>query len=62
MSEELKSSRVPWDIRRKGRAWEGDEIRERYNRAPDKIELIEGKVFWVDEQRRMMLGGELAKP
>jgi hypothetical protein len=45
-----------WDIRNEGRCWEPDEVRERYNRTPEKIELIEGKLFWSDEERFTMLG------
>jgi hypothetical protein len=47
---------IQWNIRRKGRAWEGDEARARYHLAPEKIELIEGKLFWSDEDRLTMLG------
>ena len=47
---------VQWDIRRKGRAWKGDEAMARYSLAPEKIELIRGKIFWDDEQRLRMLG------
>ncbi len=47
---------IQWNIRRKGRAWRGDEARARYHLAPEKIELIEGKLFWSDEDRLTMLG------
>ncbi|MCI0333314.1 MAG: hypothetical protein L0228_08840 [Planctomycetes bacterium] len=49
-------SDVQWDIRREGRAWQGDEAMSRYYLAPEKIELIRGKIFWDDEQRLRMLG------
>lgn len=48
-------SAMKWDIRREGRAWNGDEIRSRYNLTPEKIELIEGKLFWSEEDRLNML-------
>ncbi len=44
-----------WDIRREGRAWHGAEIRARYDLTPEKIELIEGKLFWTEEDRLTML-------
>ena len=47
---------IQWDIRREGRAWIGDEVMARYYLAPEKIELIRGKIFWDDEQRLRMLG------
>ena len=43
-----------WDIRREGRAW-GSEGLSRYSLAPNKIEMIEGKLFWNEEQRLTML-------
>jgi len=49
-------SEINWDIRREGRDWQGDEIMARYSLAPEKIELIRGKIFWDDEQRLRMLG------
>jgi hypothetical protein len=46
---------VSWDIRRQGRAWRGKESRARYDLAPEKIELIEGKLFWSERDRVVML-------
>jgi hypothetical protein len=46
---------IRWDIRREGRSWTGDEAMSRYKLAPEKIELIRGKLFWNDEQRLRML-------
>jgi hypothetical protein len=37
-------SDIDWDIRRKGRTWQGDEMWQRYELAPEKIELIRGKI------------------
>lgn len=49
-------SEVKWDIRRKGRAWSGEEAWQRYELTPEKIEMIEGKLFWTEEDRLRMLG------
>jgi hypothetical protein len=46
---------IDCDIRREGRAWNGDEVRSRYNLTPEKIELIQGKLFWSEEDRLNML-------
>lgn len=45
-----------WDIRREGRAWERDEAMRRYELTPEKIEMVEGKLLWDDEDRVNMLG------
>lgn len=45
---------VQWDVRPEGRAW-GEEAQSRYQMTPDKMEMIEGKMFWSDEQRLTML-------
>lgn len=46
----------PWNIGADGRQWTREEIEEKYyNYCPDKIELIEGRMFWSDEQRLAML-------
>ena len=45
---------MDWDIRREGHAWRGNAL-DRYARAPEKIELIDGKLFWSDEERLTML-------
>jgi hypothetical protein len=45
-----------WDIRREGRAWEGDEAMQRYELTPEKIEMVKGKLLWDDEDRVKMLG------
>jgi len=47
--------KIDWDIRHEGRAWGGAEARERYSLSPEKIELIEGKLFWREEDRLTML-------
>jgi hypothetical protein len=47
---------VTWDIRRAGRAWQGEEGMARYQLTPEKIEMIKGRLFWSDEDRLTMLG------
>lgn len=49
------ASAVEWDIRREGRAWE-DEADDRWNLTPEKFEMWEGKLFWSDHQRLLLLG------
>jgi len=46
---------IRWDIRRAGRAWRGDEARERYDLTPEKFEMDAGKLFWTDEERVTLL-------
>lgn len=40
---------VIWDIRRAGRAWQGEE-------GVERIEMVRGRLFWSDEDRLTMLG------
>ena len=48
---------MTFDIQRQGRKWTRTEIKQKYHKlCPEKIELIEGKMFWTDEQRLNMLG------
>ena len=44
-----------WDIRRDGRPWAGGEASARFQLTPEKIEMIDGKLFWRDEERVTML-------
>ena len=47
---------MEFNIQRQGRKWSRTEIEQKYrNLCPEKIELIEGKMFWTDEQRLNML-------
>lgn len=46
---------IAWDIRREGRSWTGDEALERFGHTPEKIEMIDGRLFWDDEQRLALL-------
>ena len=43
-------------IQRQGRQWSRSEVETKYRQlCPEKIELIEGKMFWTDEERLNML-------
>ena len=44
-----------WDIRREGRAWSGEELRERRELMPEKLEVVEGRLLWDDEERLALL-------
>ena len=47
---------MEFNIQRQGRKWSRAEIEQKYHQlCPEKIELIEGKMFWSDEQRLNML-------
>ena len=45
-----------WEIRRDGRAWRAGEAHERYELTPEKLEMVEGKLLWDDEERIRLLG------
>lgn len=47
---------IAWDIRREGHRWNAREAGERYDLTPEKIEMIDGRLFWDEEQRLVMLG------
>jgi hypothetical protein len=47
---------VEWDIRNEGRAWSKDEAFPRYELTPEKLEMVEGKLLWSDEDREALLG------
>lgn len=47
---------ISWAFRPHGRAWSRDEVRSRYALTPERIELIEGKLFGTEEDRLNMLG------
>jgi hypothetical protein len=47
---------MEFNIQRQGRKWSRTEVEQKYrNLCPEKIELIEGRMFWTDEQRFNML-------
>ena len=45
-----------WDIRREGRAWNGEEARQRWQLTPEKLELIAGRILFDDDDRLKLLG------
>ena len=47
---------MEFNIQRQGRKWSRAEVEQKYHKlCPEEIELIEGKMFWNDEQRLNML-------
>ena len=47
---------IQWDIRREGRAWKAGEALDRYQLAPQKIEMIQGRLLDNDDERLRLLG------
>ena len=47
---------LQWDVRREGLAWQDDEAEDRYFSAPERVEMVDGKLYDDDEQRLHMLG------
>jgi hypothetical protein len=45
-----------WDIRSDGRAWVTGEAMRRYELAPEKLEMVRGKLLSSDEDRVTLLG------
>ena len=45
-----------WDIRRTGRTWSVDEYPIRYKLCPAKIDILDGKLFWDETDRLILLG------
>ena len=45
-----------WDIRREGRAWSAEEVRHRKDLRPEKLEIIDGKLLWYEEERVALAG------
>lgn len=43
------------NIERQGRAWNSEEIMERFQSFPEKMEIVNGKLYWTDEDRINML-------
>lgn len=49
-------TKIRWDIRNEGRAWEEGEAMDRYFLTPEKFEMVGGKLLWSDEDRETLLG------
>ena len=45
-----------WDIRREGRGWRGDEAWQRYELTPEKLEMVDGRLLWSEQDRVHLLG------
>ena len=44
-----------WDIRNEARAWGKDEAWARFVLRPEKIEMVEGKLLWTEQDRETLL-------
>jgi hypothetical protein len=49
-------TKIHWDIRVEGRSWEQGEAMDRYSLTPEKLEMVDGKLLWSDQDREMLLG------
>jgi hypothetical protein len=47
--------KIKYKINRQGRAWTSREILPRLRAFPAKAELIDGKLFWTEEERETAL-------
>jgi hypothetical protein len=47
---------MEWKVERRARAWRGAEAMQRYDLAPERIKMIDGKLLWDDEARLNLLG------
>lgn len=45
-----------WDIRREGRSWHDKEFDQRADLRPEKLEIIEGRLLWDEDERLLLLG------
>ena len=45
-----------WDIRREGHAWKGEEARQRWELTPEKLEMLDGRILWDEDERVTLLG------
>jgi len=44
-------TKMNWNIHREGRAWTEDEALPRLRLFPARAEMVDGKLFWSDEER-----------
>lgn len=49
-------TKICWDIRGEGRAWRKDEAMDRYSLTPEKLEMVEGRLLWSEQDRETLLG------
>jgi hypothetical protein len=46
---------IAWDIRRNGRRWSEAEAMGRFDLTPEKFEMIDGRLFWSERDRLVLL-------
>ena len=47
---------MEFNIQRQGRKWDRTEVEQKYHHlCPEKLEMIERRMFWTDEERLNML-------
>ena len=46
---------IAWDIRRDGRRWSTAEAMGRFELTPEKFEMMDGKLFWSERDRVVLL-------
>jgi hypothetical protein len=44
-----------WIIGREGRRWSAEQVRERAELLPEKLEVASGRLCWSDDERRHLL-------
>src|SRR5437762_7257042 len=59
VEEEDERPPLVWEIGLEGRAWRGGEAMARLERLPEKLEMMDGRLFWDDEERLQMLAALL---
>lgn len=64
MANEERTGRKPFgesplDVDLEGRCWTVDEWHERGEALPEKFELIDGRMFWTQEERLALLAALL---
>ena len=51
----MEKNQIEWDIRRKGHAWGNAAMRVYLADYPEKPEVVDGKLFWSEEDRLNVL-------
>ena len=59
MADEDEAQPIVWDIGLQGRAWRGGEALAKLYQLPEKLEMIEGRLFWDEDERLRMLAALL---
>lgn len=50
---------MEWQIGRTGKNWTGPEVLQKLNQLPGRLELVDGKLCFNEEERRTLLAGLL---